>query len=140
KQAKQLRASAAVLRGLHLVPGKANKVLRFGDLSKEHADIHANRIEGAANFCDEIVDAIAYLKAVNPLIVKRDHGNLQARGYVRMLATEAHKLFGKRALYRTLARVASVAMEKEVDHEQVKKWCVSSEKRPHAPRWRNHLR
>ena len=47
---------------------------------------YARQAEDAAEFCDEIVEAFTKLKAAEaPLVVDRDYGNREARGYVRML-------------------------------------------------------
>jgi hypothetical protein len=90
-------------------------------------EIHAKEIEGAAKFCDEHVEALTKLRTEQaPLLVARVHGRREERGYVRMLAVEAQKLFGKTALgHRSLARVASVALAKKVTDVQVRKWCDS---------------
>jgi hypothetical protein len=127
KQAEQLRASALVLRDLHLVSGLADNFLQYGDISKQSADIHANQIEDAANFCDEIVEAIIELKAADPLIVDRDYGNREARGYVRLMSIEMHRLFGQ-LMAGTLATVASVALEIEIADKQVRNWAGPTNK------------
>jgi hypothetical protein len=86
---------------------------------------HVECIEAAAKFCDENAAEFEKLKSAEaPLIVKRDHGNRDARGYVRMLAVEARRLFGMRG-DRTLATAASVALAKRISHTQVRKWCTS---------------
>ncbi len=119
-EASRLRLSAANLRKLKL---------RYGvqiHAGGQFADFHTRGIEEAAKFCDEHVDVFIKLKASQaPTVVKRDHGNNEARGYVRMLAVEARDLFGKTALYRTLAKVASVALKKKITDNQVRKWCDS---------------
>ena len=81
----------------------------------DFADRYTAQIEHVAIFCDTVTGLFTRLKAVQtPLVVKRNYGSRQARGYVRMLAIEARKLFAKPALYRTLATVASVALMKEI--------------------------
>jgi hypothetical protein len=119
--AARLRLAAATLRQLKLQYGQNV------DLGNQFTDIHASQIEEAATFCDEHVEAFSKINTAEaPLRVNRIHGNREARGYVRMLAAEARKLFGKAALgNRTLARVASVALAKKVSETQVRKWCHS---------------
>jgi hypothetical protein len=88
-------------------------------------DRHFKNIEGAADFCDETANILTQVKAAQaPLVVKRNYGNRHARGYVRMLAVEARRLFG-RIGYRTIATVASTALAKEISATQVRKWCAS---------------
>jgi hypothetical protein len=117
--AAELRFCATMLRRLNF---QHSDDWDFGDR-------HIKEIEGSADFCDRITDAFGKVKAVQaPLVVRRSHGNLRARGYVRMLAIEARKLFGKPALYRTLATVASVALMKRITDVQVRKWCDSLDK------------
>jgi hypothetical protein len=114
--AAQLRSSAATLRRLNFQHSR--------DL--DFADRYTAQIEHVAIFCDTVTGLFTRLKAVQtPLVVKRNYGSRQARGYVRMLAIEARKLFAKPALYRTLATVASVALMKEIAATQVRKWCDS---------------
>jgi hypothetical protein len=120
-EATRLRLSALRLRGLYLIPAEARNFLP-GDITEQFADIYANNIEEAAKFFEEIEAALVKLKAAEaPLVVIKDYGNRDARGYVRMLATETRKLFGK-TLIRSLATTASVALMKEVSPNQVRKW------------------
>ena len=121
-EAASLRLSAARLRGLFLIPTSTRELLPT-EISKQFADIYANDIEDAAIFFDEIEAALVELKAAEaPLIVGRVHGNREARGYVRLLAEETRKLFGS-PLYGSLAKVASIALGKEVSLLQARKWC-----------------
>jgi hypothetical protein len=114
-----LRWAAAEMRALKL---KYPEIVRCGD---QFSDIHAEQIKRAAEFCDENIAMLSKLKAAQaPLVVRRDHGNQEARGYVRMLAVETQNLFG-RSGYRTLATVTSVALTEDVTSTQVRKWCDS---------------
>ena len=61
------------------------------------------------------------------MVVERIHGNQEARAYVRMLAVEARRLFGK-THRRTLATVSSVALMKKITDVHVRKWCASLDK------------
>ena len=102
------------------------KMLRLNIRCREHdglwEDRHFKNIEEAADFCDEMAKTLTEIKGAQaPLIVKRNYGNRQARGYVRMLAAEARRLFG-RVGYRTIATVASVALGKKVTPTQVRNW------------------
>jgi hypothetical protein len=118
-EASRLRLSAANLRKLKL---------QYGVQVEEgwYTDDHIRHIEDAAKLCDENADVFGKLKAAEAqMVVERVHGNREERAYVRMLAVEARKLFGKPALYRTLATVASVALMKRVTDVQVRKWCAS---------------
>jgi len=120
-QAARLRLSAARLRGLYLIPAEARVLLPW-DITEQFADIYASNIEEAAKFFDEIEAALANLKAAEaPLVVNKNYGNRDTRGYVRMLATETRKLFGM-TLTRSLATTASIALMKEVSPNQVRKW------------------
>src|SRR5262249_42199691 len=95
------------------------------DITKQFADIYANNIEEAAKFFEEIEAALVKLKAAEaPLVISKNYGNRDTRGYVRMLAAETRRLFGK-TLTRSLARIASVALMKEVSPNQVRKWTQS---------------
>jgi hypothetical protein len=51
-------------------------------------------------------------------------GDDQVRGYTRAIAAHAHRLFGS-YMYRTVARVATVALKKEVSPKSVENWCSS---------------
>jgi phosphoglycolate phosphatase-like HAD superfamily hydrolase len=117
--AAQLRLSAVTLLGLNL---------QFGEVIEgayQTSDVHTDQAEQAAAFCDEIAATLIQLKAAEaPLIVKRNYGSREARGYVRMLAIESRSLFGK-TLLRTLATVGSVALMKDVKAGQVRNWCGS---------------
>jgi hypothetical protein len=118
-EAARLRLSAAKLRELN---AQHNEVIQGAG---QFTDIHASEVEKAAAFCDEIVETFLKLEAFDsPSLVKRNYGNQLARGYVRTLAVETQSLFGKR-LYRTLATVASVALNKKISAVQVRKWCAS---------------
>jgi hypothetical protein len=120
-QAARLRLSAVRLRGLYLIPTPARNFLP-ADITEQFADIYANNIEEAAKFLDEIEAALVKLKAAEaPLVVSKDYGNREARGYVRVLAAETRKLFGT-TLIRTLATTASVALSTKVTPTQVRKW------------------
>src|SRR5262245_244504 len=117
-QAARLRLSALVLWKLDLSP--ARDFLTAG--LSEQFNIHHDNIERAAKFYDEIAGALIKVKTAEaPLVVSKDYGNRDTRGYVRMLATETRKLFGK-TLTRSLARTASVALMKDVSPNQVRKW------------------
>jgi hypothetical protein len=121
-EAARLRLSAARLRGLCLIPTSARDFLPAG-ISEQFADIYANNIEEAATFFDEIESSLVKLKAAEaPLVVHRDHGNQEARGYVRLLARVTRESFGS-PLYGCLAKVASVALGKGVSLLQARKWC-----------------
>jgi hypothetical protein len=115
-QASQLRASAATIR-------------RLDWDYLEHLDFEdrlIKAIEDAANFCDARAETFIKVKAARgPLLIKRNYGNREARGYVRMLAVEMRTLFNLVAPDSTLARVASVALRKEIKRVQVRKWCDS---------------
>jgi hypothetical protein len=112
-EAVRLRALAEKLRKLNLQYGP------WIDNQDQFAQIHANQIEDAAKFCDEIADALAKFKEMEaPLVVGRDFGSNEARGYVRMLAVEMRNLFGQ-LLAGTLAKVASVALGEVVTATQV---------------------
>jgi hypothetical protein len=115
-EAARLRLSAAMLRKLNLQHGPQI------DVQDQFIEIHARQIEDAAEFCDEIVSVYAKFKdAEAPLVVERDFGSNETRGYVRMLAVETRNLFGQ-LLAGTLAKVASVATGKEVTPAQVHNW------------------
>jgi len=104
-----------------LIPAEARVLLPW-DITEQFADIYASNIEEAAKFFDEIEAALANLKAAEaPLVVNKNYGNRDTRGYVRMLATETRKLFGM-TLTRSLATTASIALMKEVSPNQVRKW------------------
>jgi hypothetical protein len=119
-QAARLRLSSAKLRGLYLVPAEVRGYLP-GD-TEQFADIYANKIEEGAKFFDEIEAALVKLKTAEaPLMISKSYGNGDIRGYVRVLATETRKLFGK-TFIRSLARTASVALLKEVNPDRVRKW------------------
>jgi hypothetical protein len=112
-----------VANGLRLAAARLRSFWLRGE--PVSADIHIENIEAAAHFYKRVVDELIELKTITaPLVVKRDHGNREARGYVRMLAIETRDLFGS-TLYRTLATVASVALMKDVKASQVTKWCQS---------------
>src|SRR5215831_11719966 len=117
-EAAVLRLSAIRLWELDLSP--AHKFLPT-ELS-EQFNAHHDNVEVAAKFYDEIAKALIKVKAAEaPLIISKDYGNRDTRGYVRMLATETRELFGK-TLTRSLAKTASVALMKEVSPNQVRKW------------------
>jgi hypothetical protein len=112
-----LRYSAAMLRKSHAQYGSQV------ELQGQMIDGYARGAEEAAEFCDEIVEVFTKLKAAQaPLVVDRNYGNSQARGYVRMLAIETRGLFGQ-LLAGTLATVASVALMRDVTITQVRNWC-----------------
>ena len=50
--------------------------------------------------------------------------NDDSHAYVRMLGRETKRLFGA-TLYRTVATVATVVLERQIDWLQVRKWCSS---------------
>jgi hypothetical protein len=123
-EAARLRLSAVRLRGLYLIPAEVRNFLPT-DISEQFGNIYANNIEEAAKFFDEIEAALVKLKAAEaPLVVSKDYGNRDTRGYVRMLATETRKLFGL-TLIRSLATTASVALMKDVRPKQVRNWTQS---------------
>ena len=117
KTAAQLRASAKVLNDLHLAPSLKNISLQFGVFAEPHVD----HIEDAAKFCDAIADDFTKLKASDPLIVGQDFGRGVARGYVHLLAIETRSLFGL-LMAGTLAKVASVALMKDIKASDVRNW------------------
>ena len=91
----------------------------------EQFNTHHDNIEKAAKFYDEIAGALIKVKTAEaPLVINKDFGNRDTRGYVRMLATETRKLFGL-TLIRSLATTASVALMKEVRPKQVRNWTQS---------------
>jgi hypothetical protein len=88
----------------------------------EQFNAHIDNIENAAKFFDEVAAPLIRLRAAEaPLVVSKDYGNRDTRGYVRMLAAETRKLFGT-TLIRTLATTASVALLTEVTPIQVRRW------------------
>jgi len=95
-QAKQLRASAKVLRELRLMPGGAQNWFQVGDISIQFQNIYANQIEDAAGFYDEISETIINRKTKEAdwLTVERDFRNRTPRAYIRLLAPETRILFG----------------------------------------------
>jgi hypothetical protein len=116
REAANLRLSAATLRRLDF---------QYSAWGQSLAHRYIKQIEKAANYCDTYAALLTNLKVAQaPLVIERNYGNQEARGYVRMLAVETRKLFGMTAR-RTLARVASVALMKEVTNIQVRKWCDS---------------
>jgi hypothetical protein len=118
-EAARLRVSAANLRKLNLQYGAQI------DVQDTFIDLHAHSIEEAAKFCNEIVDVYTKLKAAEaPLVVERNFGSREARAYVGMLAAETRNLFGQ-LLAGTLAKVASVALMKEITAAQVHNWARS---------------
>ena len=117
-EAAVLRLSALRLWKLDLSPARN---FLAAELSEQFSTHHDN-IEKAAKFYDEIAGALIKVKTAEaPLVISKDYGNRDTRGYVRMLAIETRKLFGK-TLTRSLARTASVALMKEVSPNQVRKW------------------
>jgi hypothetical protein len=117
-EAAALRLSAIRLWGLDLSPARN---FLPPELSEQFS-AHIDNIEEAAKFYDEIAGALIKVKTAEaPLVISKDYGNRDTRGYVRMLATEIRKLFG-RTFTRSLARTASVALMKEVSPNQVRKW------------------
>jgi hypothetical protein len=118
------RAEAAALR---LVASRLRLLdVKYGpQVIDDDADDHIRHIEDAADFCDANAAEFEKIKAAEtPLIVDRARGNEQARGYVRMLAAEARRLFG-RVGYGTVATVASAALGEKITPAQVRKWCAS---------------
>jgi hypothetical protein len=114
--ADRLRDAAKLLRKLNSEYGPQLKC------QNQFIGIHTNQIEDAAEFCDEIIEAYTKLRnAEAPLVIKRDFGSNEARGYVRMLAVEMRHLFG-RLLGGTLAKVASVALMTDITEGQVHNW------------------
>jgi hypothetical protein len=121
-EASALRHSAARLKQLKLNPDAGSWLP--ADILEEF-DGFAYNIKEAARFYDEIAEALIKIKAAEaPLVVSKDYGNRDARGYARVLATETRKLFGT-TLIRTLATTASVALSKEITPVQVRKWVES---------------
>jgi hypothetical protein len=124
-EAARLRLSAANLRKLAANNGEMIQ----GE--SQFTGIHASQIEDAAAFCDEVVEELLQIqRAEAAAIVERDHGRKKERGYIRLLAVEVSNLYGKFSPDRTLARVASVALMKEITGAQVRKWCDSLRKAP----------
>lgn len=121
--AARLRWSVAALRQLKL---KYGEIVQDG---VQFSDIHADGIKDAVEFCEENIATLSQLKAAQaPLVVGRNHGKREERGYVRMLAPEMQRLFGMKAPWRSLARVASVALMKTVTDVQARKWCDTLDK------------
>jgi hypothetical protein len=120
-EAAALRLSALRLWRLDLSPARN---FLAAELS-EQFNTHHDNIEKAAKFYDEIAGALIKVKTAEaPLVINKDFGNRDTRGYVRMLATETRKLFGL-TLIRSLATTASVALMKDVRPKQVRNWTQS---------------
>ena len=113
-EAMRLRYSATKLQELNL---------RYSWVYSENGfQACLNNIEKADKFCDVIAKMFAKMKdAHTPLVIERNFGSREARGYVRMLAVETRNLFGQR-LGGTLATVASVALGKKIEATQVNNW------------------
>jgi hypothetical protein len=60
----------------------------------------------------------------SPLVVKRHRGDGHHRAYVRVLGNLTRRLFGN-SLYRTVATTASVALQQDIDWQQVREWLKS---------------
>jgi hypothetical protein len=60
----------------------------------------------------------------SPLVVKHHNIDDTVRAYVRVLGAVTHKLFGA-SLYGTIARTASVALQREISWQQVRNWLKS---------------
>jgi hypothetical protein len=126
-EAAVLRFSALRLWELDLSPARN---FLAAELS-EQFNTHHDNLEKAAKFYDEVARALIKVRTGEaPLVISKDFGNRDTRGYVRMLATETRKLFGL-TLIRSLATTASVAFMKEVTPNQVRKW---TERLPAPPR------
>jgi hypothetical protein len=62
----------------------------------------------------------------DPIVVERERGNLDVRGYAVCLAEQCRELFGgphTGAMYRTVARIASVAFDRTIAATAVREWC-----------------
>jgi hypothetical protein len=57
----------------------------------------------------------------SPLVVKHHSVDGHGRAYVRVLGDHTRKLFGS-PLYRTVATTASVALQRDIDWQQVREW------------------
>jgi hypothetical protein len=57
----------------------------------------------------------------SPLFVKHHSGDGHGRAYVRVLGNMTRKLF-RSSLYRTVARTPSVALQQDIDGDQVCEW------------------
>lgn len=71
------------------------------------------------------------LKLQSPLFIKHRIRDEEARAFVRLLGDETKRLFGN-TLYRTVATVATIALQRPLDWRQVRKWCDRSNKSPSA--------
>lgn len=71
--------------------------------------------------------------ANDPLVIMRNRGNPDVRGYVLCLAQLSSELFDARALarrpiglgaamYRTVATIASVALDRQITKREVQRW------------------
>jgi hypothetical protein len=69
--------------------------------------------------------AVKLSRAQSPLFVKHRTKDDEARAYVRVVGDETKKLFGS-TLFRTVATVATIALQRPVDWRQVRKWCDKS--------------
>lgn len=67
----------------------------------------------------------------SPLIVKHHGKDDEVRAYVSVLGDATKRLFGS-TLLRTVATVATVALERPINWHQVRKWCANSNKPPSA--------
>jgi hypothetical protein len=56
----------------------------------------------------------------------------EARAYVRMIGGVTRRISGGRVLYKTVATVATIALQRPVDWQQVRKWCASAESSRHT--------
>jgi hypothetical protein len=70
-----------------------------------------------------LLDKSPMVDADDPLVVERDRGDAEARGYVICLLEKCRELFGG-PLYRSVAATASVALDRDVDLDPraVRQW------------------
>jgi hypothetical protein len=70
------------------------------------------------------VDGADQLGAV---IVKRDTGDLAARAFAVRMSAVCRVLFGERRLASIIARMASVALDRNIDARQIRDWVAQYE-------------
>jgi hypothetical protein len=98
---------------------------RMADRIRETAD----REEQFANLLSRLnVDFLGYFEleaavlSGTALIVDRDTGDPEARYFTIMLSAKARHIFGG-PLYATVAKIASVVLERQITTTAVKEWC-----------------
>ena len=102
--AKRLRVEAADLRN------RSESILA--------AEEHAQAIEGAADFYDDVV------AREGSLVVRRGTDGRSAREYARSLAAEIRILFGVWTP-GLVAETASIALTQDITAHMVRDWCAS---------------